>query len=333
MDLSRFPRVRLAHLPTRLERLPRLGAVLGGLDLWVKRDDCTGLAGGGNKTRKLEFLIADALHQGADTIVTAGGTQSNHVRQTVAAAMRLGLRADVVLERIHPIHDPAYDASGNLLLDRLLGAIVHDAPAGADVDAVGADVCARLRADGHKPYWVPVGGSNPVGALGYIGCGLELAGQLRDAGIANATIVHATGSTGTQAGLLTGLAAAEYPARIDGFCVSRPGPEQQAKVAALLKATLEFAGMRGAVTTDAVHCDGDHVGDGYGIPTPGMREALSLAARHEGLLLDPVYTGKAMAGLIAGARSGRYRATETVIFLHTGGQAALFSYLDSMLES
>jgi len=331
MNLDHLPRVPLAHLPTPLERLPRMGAALGGLDLWAKRDDCTGLAGGGNKTRKLEFLAAEALNQGADALVTAGGTQSNHVRQTVAAAARLGLRAEVILERIHPIAAPAYDTGGNLLLDHLLGAVVHDVAPDADMDEAGEALCEQLRAEGRRPYWVPVGGSNPLGAMGYAICGMELAEQLRSAGIDRATIVQATGSAGTQAGLLTGLAAAGYDARVDAFCVSRSGDEQRAKVLGLLGPTLDFAGLAGAVADDAVHCDGGHVGDGYGIPTDGMREALALAASSEGLLLDPVYTGKAMAGLIAGSRAGRYAEDETVVFLHTGGQAALFGYLDDAI--
>ena len=326
MHLARFPRARFAHLPTPLEPLPRLSARLGEANLLVKRDDCTGLATGGNKTRKLEFLLGDALELGADTVITQGAVQSNHVRQTAAAAARLGLRCLILLEERTAIDDPDYRESGNVLLDYLLGALVEYRPAGCDMDAEMDAAAERLREDGAKPYVIPGGGSNPVGALGYVNCVLELLAQATDAGVALDAIVHATGSAGTQAGLVTGLAACNADIPVLGICVSRPAQQQEANVFELAQAVAVHIGAPGCVDRTRVVANGDYVGEGYGIPTDAMLEAVTLAAAEEGLLLDPVYTGKAMAGLIDLVRRGEYAKQANVVFLHTGGSAALFAY-------
>lgn len=326
MNLARFPRVRLCHAPTPLEPMDRLTRLLGGPRLFVKRDDCTGLAGGGNKARKLEFLIADALEQGADTVVTVGAVQSNHARQTAAAAAKFGLACEVVLERRVPTDDPAYEETGNVLLDRLLGARVHFRPGGGDVAAACEEVAADVRRRGGRPYVIPGGGSNRVGALGYVNCAMEILGQANEAGLRVDCIVHATGSTGTQAGLLAGLEGCNAGIPVRGISVRHPKARQEEAVHALASDTADYVGVAAGVGRDRVVVDDGHVGPGYGVSTPGMVEAVGLAARQEGLLLDPVYSGKGMAGLIGMIRAGGFTGGQTVVFLHTGGAAALFAY-------
>jgi L-cysteate sulfo-lyase len=326
MHLARFPRVRFAHLPTPLEPMPNLTLLLGGPQLYVKRDDCTGLATGGNKTRKLEFLIGDARAQGADTVITHGAVQSNHVRQTAAAACRYGLRCAALLERRVPGHGPAYETTGNVLFDRLFGADVRFVAADTDMDAACAGLAEETRARGGRPYYIPGGGSSAVGALGYVNAGLELLQQANDLGVRIDCVVHGTGSTGTQAGLLCGLEGANVGIDVLGICVRRPGPAQEEAVYRTASATAEHVGIRGSLERARVRANGDHLGPGYGIPTAGTIEAIRLAARHEGLLLDPVYTGKAMAGLIALCRNGFFSKGQNVVFVHTGGAAALFAY-------
>lgn len=327
MLLSRFPRTRLAHLPTPLEFAPRLTAALGGPDIWIKRDDCTGLGTGGNKTRKLEFLVGEALAQGADTLVTQGAVQSNHVRQTAAAAAKVGLACEVLLERRVPGTPHDYERTGNVLLDRLFGATIHvldSAP--ADMNAEAERHGETLRARGRKPYVIPGGGSNPTGALGYVLCAFEIVAQANDLGLVVDRIVHGTGSTGTQAGLLAGLAATSAPIPLLGVSVRRPRAPQEDAVHALTLATLDKLGVTAGCAREHVVVDDRFVGPGYGQPTPEMVEALRLAARTEGLLFDPVYSGKALAGLVALCREGAFRKGETIIFIHTGGQASLPAY-------
>jgi L-cysteate sulfo-lyase len=326
MHLARFPRVRFAHLPTPLEPMPNLTRLLGGPQLYVKRDDCTGLATGGNKTRKLEFLIADALDKGADTVITHGAVQSNHVRQTAAAACRHGLRCEALLERRVPGHGAAYEATGNVLLDRLFRARLHLVEAGTDMDAACADLAEDLRAQGRKPYYIPGGGSNRVGALGYVNCGLELLQQANDAGLRIDCVVLGTGSTGTQSGLVCGLEGANAGIDVLGICVRRPKGPQEEAVRKLAIETADYVGVRGGIPRERITANGDYVGEGYGIPTAGTLEAIRIAAEQEGLLLDPVYSGKAMDGLIDLCRGGFFRADQNVVFLHTGGSAALFAY-------
>lgn len=331
MHLSRFPRVKLCHAPTPLEPMENLGRLLEGPRLFVKRDDCTGLAGGGNKTRKLEFLIGEALAQGADTLVTQGAVQSNHVRQTVAAACKFGLACEILLERRVPDTGPDYETTGNVLLDRLYGARIGFRPAGTDMNQAAEELAGEVRARGGKPYFIPGGGSNRVGALGYVVCALELLQQANEMGLRIDTVVHGTGSAGTQAGLVAGLEGCHSGIKVYGVSVRHPKAKQEETVYGLASETAEYAGVKGGLARDSVVADGDYVGPGYGQPTPEMLEAIHLAARHEGLLLDPVYSGKGMAGLIGLIRQGRFAKNETVVFLHTGGAAALFAYRDALL--
>jgi L-cysteate sulfo-lyase len=327
MKLARFPRVRLTHAPTPLEPMPNLSRLLGGPALWIKRDDCTGLATGGNKTRKLEFLIGEALARDSDTVITQGATQSNHARQTAAAAAKFGLACEILLEDRTGIAQDDYRKSGNVMLDRLFGARLRHFPADTDMDAAMAKVADELRARGRRPYVIPGGGSNAVGALGYVVCALELAEQANNAGLDIDLLVHATGSTGTQAGLLAGLEGSRAGIPVLGIGVRATRPVQEEKVFALASQVAELLGVPGTVARERVVANCDYVGAGYGIPTSGMIEALELVARHEGIVLDPVYSGKAMAGLIDLIRKGHYRSGQNVVFLHTGGAVGLFGYL------
>ncbi len=325
MHLARFPRLRLAHLPTPLESLERLSAELGGPNLWIKRDDCTGLAGGGNKTRKLEFLMADAVERGADAVITQGATQSNHARQTAAAA-KLGMACHLLLEDRAGLPDNDYLCNGNVLLDQLHGATLQGHPGGTDMNAAMEALARELRDDGRKPYVVPGGGSNEIGALGYVNCALELLQQANDAGLEIAHVVHATGSTGTQAGLVTGFRGSGSGIPVLGISVRAEREAQEENVFRLAERTAEHLGIPGAVRRDHVVADSDYVGPGYGLPAPDTLEAIRLFARIEGILLDPVYTGKAAAGLIALVREGRFGKDDNVVFVHTGGAQALFAY-------
>jgi L-cysteate sulfo-lyase len=324
MHLARFPRVRLAHLPTPLEPAPRLSEVLG-IDLWIKRDDCTGLAGGGNKTRKLEFLVGDAVETGADTLVTQGAVQSNHVRQTAAAAAATGLKCEIILEARTGSTAVDYLNNGNVLLDALYGATVRTVPAGTDMAAELERTAAEVRARGGAPYVIPGGGSNAVGALGYVDCAREIVTQADDLDLEIDRIVTPTGSAGTHAGLVAGLAVMGADIPVLGIGVRAPKDRQEAMVLKLARETATLLGHPDRVNAEQVVADCDYVGGGYGVIDAGVIEALTLAARTDGLLLDPVYTGKGMKGLIALARAGAFK-DETVVFLHTGGAQGLFGY-------
>ncbi|MBA0203779.1 MULTISPECIES: D-cysteine desulfhydrase [Pectobacterium] len=327
MHLARFPRLSLGHFPTPLEALPNLSAYLGGPTIYIKRDDATGLATGGNKTRKLEFLLADAQQQGADIIITQGATQSNHVRQTIAAATKLGLKTKVLLEKRVEDYGEDYQRSGNVLLDHLLGGeIIDHLPAGTDMQQAMETLAESLRKEGLKPYVIPGGGSSPVGALGYVACAEELLFQSSQQRLRIDHIVHATGSTGTQAGLVTGLAATHSQIPLLGISVRAPKAKQEENVYALAQRTWQLLGIPGELPRSAVQVNSDYVGKGYGIPTEGTLEALRLLAQLEGILLDPVYSGKGMAGLIDLIRQGHFRADENIVFIHTGGSAGLFGY-------
>ena len=332
MLLSRFPRLRFAHLPTPLEPLKRLSAELGGPNIWVKRDDCTGIAGGGNKLRKLEFLMAEAVAQGADTVITQGAVQSNHARQTAAVAAWLGLDCHVLLEQRVSGTDEEYDQGGNVLLDRLFGAKLSRFPAGTDMAAAMEDAAAQLRSVGRKPYVIPGGGSNPVGALGYVNAALELVSQANERGLRIDCLVHGTGSAGTQAGLVAGTVILRTGIPVLGISVRAERDTQEANVLKLARATAELAGHPGAVQPEDVVANADYVGEGYGVPASSTLEAISLVARTEGLLLDPVYSGKGMAGLIDLVRQGRFERGRNVVFLHTGGSTALFGYRHALEE-
>ncbi len=326
MHLARFPRYRLGHFPTPLERLDRLSAALAGPEIWIKRDDCTGLASGGNKTRKLEFLLAAAVSEGADTLVTQGATQSNHVRQTAAAACRAGLDCHALLERRVTNQGVDYETAGNVLLDNMMDCTIDFRPEGLDMNAEAEALAETLRSEGRKPYVIPGGGSNPVGALGYAACAEELVGQADAAGLRIDHIVHATGSAGTQAGLLAGLFAMNAPIPVTGFSVRAPRERQIDNVHALAVRTSELIGARGDLPREMVVAHDDQVGPGYGQPTEAMVEGMLLLARLEGILLDPVYSGKGFAGLLSMIRNGDFKKGERVVFLHTGGSVALFAY-------
>ncbi|MCP5156150.1 MAG: D-cysteine desulfhydrase [Ectothiorhodospiraceae bacterium] len=326
MHLARFPRARFAHLPTPLEPLDRLTAVLGGPRLFVKRDDCTGLSTGGNKTRKLEFLMGAALAQGAECVVTQGAVQSNHARQTAAAAARLGLGCHLLLERRVPHTESDYETTGNVFLDHLHGATVTWHPGGEDMNALALAHAQSLRDQGPRAYFIPGGGSNPTGALGYVDCALEILRQADAMDLRVDLVVHATGSAGTQAGLVVGFEASNSGIPVLGVSVRQPRERQETTVHALADETARFLGVREPIRREAVVADDRFVGPGYGQPTPEMVEAIELLARHEGILLDPVYSGKGMAGLIGMIREGKLTRDQNVVFVHTGGSVGLFAY-------
>ena len=326
MHFSRFPRQHFAHLPTPLEPLPRLSAALGGPTLWIKRDDCTGLAGGGNKTRKLEFLAADAQAQGADMLLTQGATQSNHARQTAAVAARCGFGCHILLEDRTGSVETDYNYNGNVLLNGLFGASMELLPGGTDMQAALLDRAEQYRAGGRRPYVIPGGGSNPVGALGYANAAQELLVQANDLGLLIDELVHATGSAGTQAGLVAGMVGSGAYIPVLGVGVRAPAPTQPHNALELANATSEHLGLAARVPADAVRVNCDYVGAGYGIPTEGGLEAIRMLAELEGILLDPVYSAKGMAGLIDLVRQGHYQSGQNVVFLHTGGSQALPAY-------
>ncbi|MFP1742328.1 D-cysteine desulfhydrase [Lonsdalea quercina] len=327
MHLARFPRLSLGHFPTPLEPLSALTAYLNGPTIYIKRDDATGLATGGNKTRKLEFLLAEALQQEADIILTQGATQSNHVRQTIAAAAKLGLKTKVLLEKRVEDYGEPYQRSGNILLDNLLGGeIVDHLPAGTDMQQALESLADELRREGHRPYVIPGGGSNVTGALGYVACAEELLFQSSQQRLRIDHIVHASGSSGTQAGLVAGLTAVRSGIPVLGISVRAPKEKQEENVYRLAQQIWQRLGIDEALPRAAVQANSDYVGKGYGIPNEGTREALQLLARLEGILLDPVYSGKGMAGLIDLIRKGHFKKGEQVVFIHTGGSAGLFGY-------
>lgn len=331
MLTNALPRVALAHLPTPLEELPRLRACLQAEApgrpvprLLVKRDDQTGLAGGGNKTRKLETLLADALRQGADTLLTAGAPQSNHCRQTAAAAAKAGLRAVLVLGGSAPMRE-----GGNLLLDRLLGAEIVWAT-GRDRAQVLTEVAAAEQARGRHPYVIPYGGSNPVGAAAYAAAFAELAEQLAATGQSAQHVVFATSSGGTQAGLAVGARATGYAGHLHGISVDQPAEPFRPVLAELATAVARRLDLAMTFAPQEFIVHDRYIGGGYGVVGDAEREAIRLMARSEGLLVDPVYTGRCLAGLIDLIRQGQFGADETVVFWHTGGLPALFAYAEEL---
>ncbi len=326
MHLARFPRVRLFPTPTPLERLDNLSQALGGPQIWIKRDDCTVVATGGNKVRKLEWLIGEAKAQGATHIVTQGAVQSNHVRQTAAVACKFGLTCTALLEHRIDTNDRDYLGSGNVLLDKLFGCRIEYRAAGLDMNAEAERKGAELRTAGQAVYVIPGGGSNTVGALGYVSCAQELMQQADEMGLRLDLIVTATGSAGTQAGLVVGLEGMNAQVPVLGIGVRLPRAKQEDNVYRLAQATAAYVGITSEIRRDAVVANCDYVGEGYGIPTKGMADAVRMMARTEGILLDPVYSGKAMAGLIDLIRIGVIGADKTIVFLHTGGAVGLFGY-------
>ncbi|WP_300549635.1 D-cysteine desulfhydrase [Roseovarius sp.] len=326
MHLARYPRRFMAHLPTPLERLDRLTAELGGPEIWIKRDDCTGLSTGGNKTRKLEFLMAEAELQGADLVMTQGATQSNHARQTAAFAAKLGMGCHLLLEDRTGSDNANYNNNGNVLLDHMHGATTERRGPGLDMNAEMEAVADKFRAEGRNVYTIPGGGSNPTGALGYVNCAFEMLAQFNDRALKVDHIVHATGSAGTQAGLITGLKAMNANIPLLGIGVRAPRAKQEENVFNLALATAEKLGCPGVVNREDVVANTDYVGEGYGIPTEGGIEAIKMFAELEAILLDPVYSAKGAAGFIDLIRKGHFKKGERVVFLHTGGSVALFGY-------
>lgn len=326
MHLARYPRRFLAHLPTPLERLDRLSAELGGPEIWIKRDDCTGMSTGGNKTRKLEFLMAEAELQGADVVMTQGATQSNHARQTAAFAAKMGMGCHILLEDRTGSNNANYNNNGNVLLDHLHGATTEKYAGGLDMNAEMEKAADRVRATGKKVYTIPGGGSNATGALGYVNCAFEMLGQFNERGLKIDHIVHATGSAGTQSGLITGLKATNAQIPLLGIGVRAPKAKQEENVFNLACATANKLGCSGIVKREDVVANTDYVGDGYGIPTEGGLEAIKMFAELEAILLDPVYSAKGAAGFIDLIRKGHFKKGERVVFLHTGGSVALFGY-------
>ncbi len=329
--LRPFPRASAAHTPTPLEPLPRLGAELG-LELYVKRDDCTGLAFGGNKVRQLEFYLGAALAERADTILITSAVQSNFVRAAAAMARRFGMACHIQLEERVPDVGEVYRQNGNVLLDRLLGATLHGYPEGEDeagADAAVMALAGELRSRGHRPYVIPLAaGHPPLGALGYVLAARELAGQLAAIEPLD-EIVVASGSALTHTGLLYGLRALGLDIPVRGICVRRDAAAQAARVAKRVDDLGELTGRRVTVGEADIRMFDGTLAPGYGRLNDATTDAIARTARREGLFLDPVYTGKAMAGLIELARTGGL-AGGRVLFWHTGGQPALFGYADQL---
>lgn len=328
MDLSRFPRRRYTQHPTPIEHLPHFSEALGGPQIWIKRDDQLGLTPGGNKTRKLEFLVADALAQGADTLVTCGAPQSNHCRITLSAAVKEGLKCRFVIEERVP---GSYDerGSGNHFLFQLMG--VEDitlVPGGSDMAAAMQKVALELEAEGRKGYVIPGGGSNALGGLGYVACTQELQQQLFEQDLQIDRVVVGSGSSGTHGGMVAGFLGNHLDIALTGVGVSRDPEDQAPLVRREAQAVCDLLELGITVPEDKVHCVGGYWQPKYSVPNDAMVEAVRLMARTEGVLLDPVYTGKIVAGLIGMVRDGTIGSHENVLFLHTGGMPSLFAYED-----
>ncbi|MDR1872415.1 MAG: D-cysteine desulfhydrase [Deltaproteobacteria bacterium] len=328
MNLSQFPRRGYVKSPTPIEFLPRLTASLNaGIEVFVKRDDLLPGTLGGNKTRKLDFSVARALSLGADALVTSGAVQSNHCRLTLAWAIREGLKCHLVLEeRVPNSYDP--HGSGNNLLFNLLGAHgLKVIPGTADVRAAVEEVAGEIIQKGHKPFIIPGGAADPVGALGYAACAEEILSQEKELGLKFDYVICASGSGGTHSGLLAGFSALGSAIKVVGVNVRRPTSEAQKEVVADLTArTRDLLGLSGGIDPATVVSFADYLGPGYSLPDAGTLDAIRLLARTEAILTDPIYTGKALAGLLGLARTGYFKPKSKVLFLHTGGVPALFSY-------
>ena len=333
MDLSRFPRRRYTQGPTPIEPLPRFSAALAascpggrGPQVWIKRDDMLGLFPGGNKTRKLEFLVADALAHGADTLITGGAPQSNHCRITLAAAVKEGLKCRLVIEEVVPnSYDPK--GSGNHFMYRLMGAeSISVVPAGTEMAAAMQREADALAVAGRKGYVIPRGGSSAIGGLGYVACAQELQQQWAEHGQRFDCVIVGSGSAGTHGGLLAGFLGHRIDVPITGIGIRREPAEQEPMVHQEAQAVAELLGLNLKVRRESVVCAGGFWQPGYSLPSAGMVEAVQMLARLEAILLDPVYTGKVMAGLIGMARAGALKADTKVLFIHTGGMPALFAY-------
>jgi len=324
-----FPRVELSHLPTPLELLRNV-SVEFGTRVWIKRDDCTGLAFGGNKSRQLEFYIGQAMHQGADTLLTTGAIQSNHVRMTVAAARKMGLEVEVQLEHRVERDQPEYHHSGNPFLVKLMGAKIHYYPEGED--EAGADRALEQRAaelakQGRMAYVIPLSNAHtPYGALGYVDAAEELMGQLNQQQIEPTRFIVPTGSASTHTGFLLGVRASGCSTPVHGVCVRRDANSQLQRVSRKLKSVIEAMGIEISIPDADILCDDSMLAPGYGLLNAATVAAISYLARREGILLDPTYSGKTFAVLLAMLQRGDFKADDDVVFLHTGGAASLFAY-------
>jgi L-cysteate sulfo-lyase len=323
--LTSFGRLGLAHLPTPFEPMKRLSEHLGGPRLWVKRDDCTGVGLGGNKLRKLDYVLKQALAEGCDTLVSGGVVQSNSQRQVAAAAAKLGLSCHLAVYhgRLAP-PSAEYEKTGNALLNRLFGATLHDVPWDGDRNGAIRALAERLHSEGRKPYVVPYGVSNPLGAVGYASTVAEIAAQSIAAGLSPAAIVHCTGSGGTQAGLVIGARSALPKTRVVGIDIDAEPERVRADVVTYAQGAADLLGQ--PFDAHDVEVVAGHAGPAYGVAHEATVEAIKLGARLEGLVLDPVYSGKGLAGLIAMVRSGRWTKDQDVVFIHTGGAPSLFAY-------
>ena len=325
MNLARFARRRYCKSRTPLEGLPRFSRALGGPNVYIKRDDLLDLTGGGNKTRKLEFLVADALAKGADTLITCGGVQSNHCRLTLAAAVKEGLKCRLVLAESAPGSYQSED-NGNVFLYNLLGAErIIIVPWGSDLAAEMAKAAEEAASAGGRPYIIPLGGSDPIGTLGYAACAEEIMQQSFEQGMDFNRIIVAVGSAGTLSGLLIGLYGNNCDIPVTGISVLQKREAAEEAAAVLVEKTKDYMKVEFPVPRDGIVCIDEFLGPGYTVPTPEMIEAVKLLARTEGILLDPTYTGKAMAGLIGLARRGIIEPGENVLFVHTGGLPGLFA--------
>ncbi|MDX5474995.1 MAG: D-cysteine desulfhydrase [Bacillaceae bacterium] len=328
MNLAKFPRRLYSYGPTPIEHLPRLTEALGGPNIYMKRDDLLGLTSGGNKTRKLEFLVGEAIKQGADTLITCGAVQSNHCRLTLAAANKEGLKCRLVLEERVPGSYQS-NASGNNFLFQLLGVEkTKVVPGGVDLLAEMQGMAEELAAEGRKSYIIPGGGSNEIGATGYVACAQEMLEQTFSMGLNIDHVVTASGSAGTHAGLVTGFYGTNANIPITGISVRQKKALQEENVYKLVEKTASFVGVKAKIPRESVVCVDEYVGPGYSLPTPEMVEAIEMLAKLEGVLLDPVYTGKSMAGLIGLVRQGYFQKDKNVLYLHTGGSPALYAYTD-----
>ena len=332
MNLAKLPRRNYITGPTPIEYAPNFTKLLGGPEIYIKRDDELPGAAGGNKTRKLDFVVADALLKGADTLITCGAVQSNHCRLTLSAAVREGLDCHFVLEeRVKGSYNP--ESSGNNFLFQLMGIkSVTVVPGGSDMDGAMQKVADDLKAKGRKPYIIPGGASNAIGACGYVSCAQEIMEQSFAMNLNFDAVVVPSGSAGTHAGMVTGLVGCNCNIPVHGINVSRPREVQEEKVFGLVQEIEKLLGIANPIPRDAVRCYGDYYGAGYSLPTDGMLEAVTMLARTEALLLDPVYSGKAMAGFIDLIRKGTFKKGQKVLFLHTGGSPALFVYMDVLRD-
>lgn len=329
-SLESFARVKASFWPTPIEHMARLSEMLGGPDIFVKRDDIGTLAFGGNKLRKLEYLVAQALEAGCSTVVTAGALQSNHARLTAAVCARYGLACHLVLKDEVPDRSLAYHNSANRFLSTILGAEVEVIDRDASLLDAIAEREEALKALGKAPFVIPVGGSNAVGSLGYANCAMEISRQEADLGQPFDHIFVTSGSGGTHAGLLVGSRLAGLSARLTGVTISRPAADQRVIVSDLAAQTADLLAMDVSGLDENIHLDDGFYLPGYGLPNPSALEAISIGATAEGILLDPVYTSKAMAAVVSAAREGAIARGERILFIHTGGAPALFAYEEEL---